>query len=493
MVLLTLLVPAAAFPQSQHDSGQHQEAAPPKGTAYVCPMHPEVRSEKSGKCGACGMTLEREKPDDPAGPAMDHEQMDHEQMDHEQMDHGKQEMSTMGPAGLRLPHGREGSGTSWMPDSTPVFAHHFMAGDWMLMLHYSVLAGYDDQGSDRGSRRFTSINWIMGMASHPLLGGEVELRSMLSLEPATAGGATAIPILLQSGETYGGKPLHDRQHPHDFFMEVAALYRHALAGGFGLELYGAPAGEPALGPTAFMHRLSAMLNPFPPIGHHWQDSTHISFPVLTAGLYNRWLKLEGSTFHGREPDENRWDFDLGALDSWSARLSANPTSSTSLQISYGYLHSPEAIRPDESEHRLTASAQYSAAILDGGNLALSAVWGRNIGHVNSDSLLGEAQVDLDGRNVPFLRLEYVSKPADELVVPGDAHTKHDVGMAVFGYAHRFKPLGSVVPLFGAAVDVGFVPGVLQPEYGTRFPVGAFVFLGIQPARMQMEHHHMGGL
>ena len=325
LILLTLLVPAAAFPQSQHDSGQHQEAAPPKGTAYACAMHPEVRSEKPGKCGKCGMTLEPEKPDDPAGPAMDDEHMD--------------------------PHGREGSGTSWMPDSTPVFAHHFMAGDWMLMLHYSVLAGYDDQWSDRGSRRFTSINWVMGMASHPLLGGEVELRSMLSLEPATAGGATAIPILLQSGETYGGKPLHDRQHPHDFFMEVAALYRHALAGGFGLELYGAPAGEPALGPTAFMHRLSAMLNPFPPIGHHWQDSTHISFPVLTAGLYNRWLKLEGSTFHGREPDENRWDFDLGALDSWSARLSANPTSSTSLQISYGYLHSPEAIRPDESEHR----------------------------------------------------------------------------------------------------------------------------------------------
>ncbi len=207
-----------------------------------------------------------------------------------------------------------------------------------------------------------------------------------------------------------------------------------LAGGFGLELYGAPAGEPALGPTAFMHRLSGMLNPFPPIGHHWQDATHISFPVLTAGLYNRWLKLEGSTFHGREPDENRWDLDLGALDSWSARLSANPTSSTSLQISDGYLHSPEAIRPDENEHRLTASAQYSAAILNGGNLALSAVWGRT-------------------------------------------------GMAVFGYAHRLEPLCSVVPLFGAAVDVGFVPGALRPEYGTRFPLGAFVFVGIQPARM----------
>jgi hypothetical protein len=227
-----------------------------------------------------------------------------------------------------------------------------------------------------------------------------------------------------------------------------------------------------------MHRTSAMLDPFAPIGHHWQDSTHISFPVLTAGVYNRWLKLEGSLFHGREPDENRWDFDLGGLDSWSARLSANPTSSTSLQISYGYLHSPEAIRPLESEHRLTASAQYDKPISGGGDLALSAVWGRNIGPVTTDSLLGEAQIDLDGKNVPFLRLEYVQKPAEELVVPGQAI--YGVAMAVFGYARRLAPVGPVVPLIGAALDAGYVPGGLQSAYGTRFPLGAFVFVGIQP-------------
>jgi hypothetical protein len=439
LIALVVLFPAAALPQAEHEHGKHEEAA-------------------------------AEEPDDHAGM----------QMDHAQMDHSMHDMSMKGPEGLRLPHGREGSGTSWMPDSTPVFAHHFMAGDWMLMLHYSVLAGYDDQWSDRGSRRFTSINWVMGMASHPLLGGEIEFRSMLSLEPLTAGGATAIPLLLQSGETWGGQPLHDRQHPHDFFMEVAAIYRHALAGGFGLELYGAPSGEPALGPTAFMHRMSAMLDPFAPIGHHWQDSTHISFPALTAGVYNRWLKLEGSVFHGREPDENRWDFDFGALDSWSARLSANPTSSTSLQVSYGYLHSPEAIRPLESEHRLTASAQYNQPILGGGNLALSAVWGRNVGPVTSDSLLGEAQIDLDGRSVPFLRLEYVQKPAEELVVPGQAI--YGVAMAVFGYARRFEAVGPVVPLIGAAFNVGYVPDGLQPAYGTQFPFGAFVFVGIQPGR-----------
>ena len=417
------------------------------------------------------------------------------QSEHEHGNHSMpmEDMTIKSPEGVRLPHGREGSGTSWMPDSTPVFAHHFMAGDWMLMLHYSALVGYDDQWSDRGSRRATSINWAMGMATHPLLGGEVEFRSMLSLEPATAGGEKAIPLLLQSGESYGGQPLHDRQHPHDFFMEVAAMYRHLIAGGFGLELYAAPSGEPALGPTAFMHRMSAMLNPFPPIGHHWQDATHISFPVLTVGVYNRWIKLEGSLFHGREPDENRWNFDLGALDSWSARLSANPTPTTSFQLSYGFLRSPESLQPDESLHRLTASAHYSAPILDGGNLALSAVFGRNIAQESSNSLLGEAQIDLDGRNVPFLRVEWVQKLAHELVVPGDEHTRFDVGTAVFGLAHRFGPLGPVVPLVGAAVNVGYVPDSLRTVYGTQWPLGAFVFVGIQPGRMQLEHHHMDGM
>jgi hypothetical protein len=299
------------------------------------------------------------------------------------------DMNTQGPPGLRLPHGREGSGTSWAPDDTPVFAQHF--------------------------------------------------------------------------------------------MEVAAIYRHALLGGFGLELYAAPSGEPALGPTAFMHRASAMLDPFPPIGHHWQDSTHISFPVLTAGLYNETVKLEGSLFHGREPDEDRWDFDLGGLDSWSSRLSVNPASSLSFQVSYGYLHSPEAARPEQSEHRFTASGHYSAPFGDGGSLSLSLVYGRDISANSTDSVLGEAQLDLDGVDVPFARLEYVVKPAEELVVPGGAN--YGVGLAVLGYARRLPAVGPVVPLLGAALDLGLVPSGLVPFYGSRAPLGAFVFLGLQPARM----------
>ena len=391
-------------------------------------------------------------------------------------------------------HSREGSGTSWMPDSSPVFAHHFMAGDWMLMLHYAATLGYDDQWSDRGSRRLTSTNWVMGMAAHPLLGGQLTFRTMLSAEPVTAGGELQLPLLLQSGETYGGRPLHDRQHPHDLFMEVAAIYRRPIADLFGIELYGALSGEPALGPTAFMHRASAMNNPFPPIGHHWQDSTHISFGVLTAGVYNRWVKLEGSIFHGREPDENRWDFDFGALDSWSGRLSVNPTQQTSFQVSYGYVNSPEAAQPQENLHRVTASGSYSAPMLSDGNVALTALWGRNVeaGH-SSDSALVEANLDLDGKNVPFVRFEYVQKLGHDLVLPGDPDAKYDVFQGSFGYVHRFTG-GPVVPVIGISVDIGIVPDSIEAQYGTRTPVGAFVFIGLQPPKMSLGHeHHMSGM
>ncbi|HZX94834.1 MAG TPA: hypothetical protein VFE90_09985 [Myxococcales bacterium] len=416
--------------------------------------------------------------------------------EHSHHQHGApmEEMIPETQAPLSLPHSREGSGTSWMPDSSPVLAHHFMNGEWMLMLHYSVAVGYDDQWSNRGSRRAVSTNWIMGMASHPLLGGQLTLRGMFSLEAATAGGEKQIPLLLQSGETYGGAPLHDRQHPHDLFMETAAFWRRPFGDVVGMELYAAASGEPALGPTAFMHRASGMMNPLPPIGHHWQDSTHITFGVLTAGVYNRWAKLEGSVFHGREPDENRWDFDFGPLDSWSGRLSINPTPQTSFQVSYGYLNSPEAVDPSTNLHRITASGSFSAPILGGGNLAVTALWGRNLeaGH-GSDSALLEGTADLDGRNLPFLRAEYVQKSGHDLVLPGDPETKYDVFQAGLGFVHRFTN-GPVVPVLGATVDVGLVPGSIEAQYATRIPVGAFVFVGLQPPRMTAPHeHHMGGM
>ena len=186
-------------------------------------------------------------------------------------------------------------------------------------------------------------------------GGELVLRQMLSLDPLTVG-ADGYPLVLQTGESLGGSPLHDRQHPHDLFMEIAALYTRPFSASSAFQLYAAPAGEPALGPVAFPHRFSAASDPLAPLAHHWQDSTHISFGVLTAGLLTRMFKVEGSWFNGREPDEHRYDFDIRRPDSWSGRLWFNPSKARSFQASYGYLASPEELHPDESVHRLTASA-----------------------------------------------------------------------------------------------------------------------------------------
>jgi len=388
------------------------------------------------------------------------------------------------PLGLGME--REGSGTAWQPDATPVFGHHFMPGaGWMLMLHYNVHAGYDWQGGPRGDQQFTSGNWVMLMGEHALGGGVFAARLMLSAEPFTTGGKDGYPLLLQSGEEVGGVPLHDRQHPHDLFMEVAASYRHALSRDLAFELYVAPSGEPALGPVAFPHRYSASMNPFAVLGHHWQDSTHVAFGVATAGLYGRAWKLEGSWFNGREPDEDRYDFDLRKPDSYSGRLTVNPTRELSLQVSGGYLKSPEGHAPDEDQVRLTASAQYTRE-LSNGAWATTAVWGQNRGHgPASNALLLESLVER-GPHAVFARTELVQKGEEDLTLPdevlgGDHHRLFTVGTLQLGYVHHLKPVGGVQLGLGALGAVNSVPAALEGLYGSRLPLSGMVFLQLRPA------------
>jgi hypothetical protein len=258
-------------------------------------------------------------------------------------------MSSMMEGPLGISHARMGSGTTWLPDSTPMYAVHRMLGDWTLMLHGAAFAQYDHQGSDRGDDQAGIIDWEMAMAMRRIGTGQLHLHGMFSLEPLTIG-ARGYPLLLQTGETYKGDPLHDRQHPHDFFMEVAAMFEQPVASNLATSLYAAAVGEPALGPVAYMHRPSAQNDPFAPLGHHWQDATHITFGVVTGALYSRRWKLEGSVFNGREPDENRWNFDYAgrSLDSYAGRLSVNPTGRVSLSAWYGLLESPEALHPQYS-------------------------------------------------------------------------------------------------------------------------------------------------
>src|SRR5688572_15876792 len=185
-----------------------------------------------------------------------------------------------------IPMTRMGSGTAWLPDASAMRAWHFSAGSWMLMLHGDAFLQYDHQGGPRGADQLGSINWGMLMAMRQAGDGTLHLHGMASAEPLTIG-AGGYPLLLQSGETFQGEPLHDRQHPHDLFMELSALYERAISRRVGVMLYAAPVGEPGIGPVAYMHRPSALNDPFAPLAHHWTDATHITYGVLTAGVFTR--------------------------------------------------------------------------------------------------------------------------------------------------------------------------------------------------------------
>jgi hypothetical protein len=403
-------------------------------------------------------------------------------------------MTMMTPDPLGVSMDRMGSGTTWVPDAAPIPSLYFTApARWDVTGHGFAFLQYDRQGGARGGSQLGSLNWMMLMASHALAGGRLQARTMLSLDALTVT-PRGYPLLLQSGEAYDGAPLHDRQHPHDFFMELSALYERPVTRSAGIMLYAAPSGEPALGPVAFMHRPSAMDNPAAPISHHWADATHISFGVLTAGLFTHTLKLEGSLFNSREPDQHRFDFDPIRLDSWAGRLSWNPTAQWSFTGGYGYLASPEALAPDESMHRVTASALHGTTLGRDGQWASSLIYGANShsSHAGwSSSLLAESEAVLDARNTLFGRAEFVQKSAEDLVLddpasgfPADRH--FDVGEVTMGYIRDVARFGAGTLGIGAMGTVNIVPSALAGAYGSRTPLGAMLFLRVRPFRTGMS-------
>jgi hypothetical protein len=400
------------------------------------------------------------------------------------------EVSMTGPLGISL--AREGSGTSWSPDATTMYASHWMKDPWLYMVHGNLFLQYIDAGGDRGDDQFGSINWLMGMARLKSERGDFLLRAMVSAEDLTVT-ECGYPNLLSTGESCeGGQLIHDRQHPHDLFMELAAGYERELTPGLGLQLYGGPVGEPALGPTAFPHRLSSLPNPVAPIAHHWFDATHISFGVVTAGLYGRKWKLEGSVFNGREPDENRYDLDLDSLDSYSGRLWILPNANWALQVSSGQLNEAEPGHdgaPAEDITRTTASATYHRPLTAGGIWASTLVWGRNDHDDEStDALLVESNLNLAERDILFARAEWVEKSGEDLVLetPTLDHEIFDVSSVTLGYARQFTGFAGLVPAVGISASISFVPRDLEAFYGSGSPTSFAVFVSLRPKPMAMH-------
>jgi hypothetical protein len=403
-------------------------------------------------------------------------------------------MMTPEPLGVSME--RMGSGTTWIPDAVTLPSAHYMAGKWDLMLHGFIFGQYDRQGGPRGDEQWGSLNWGMFMASRELAGGRFQARTMLSLDPATVT-EKGYPLLLQSGESFGGAPLFDRQHPHDFWMELGAMYERALTDKVGIMLYGAPSGEPALGPVAFMHRPSAMDNPFAPLSHHWQDATHVSFGVATAGLFGNKWKLEGSVFNGREPDEERWGFDPIKLDSYSGRLTINPNANWSMTAGYGWMKSPEALNPTESAHRVVASVLHGAALGDSGQVSSSLIWGANAHHGFTHSVLLESEALLDSRNTLLGRAEFVQKGAEDLVLDTplfgfSADDRFNVLALSGGYIRELFSVRGATIGFGGVGTVNVLPSSLESVYGSRTPVGGMVFLRLRAVKKPMATG-MGGM
>ena len=391
--------------------------------------------------------------------------------------------------------GAMSSGTAWQPSSAPMYMHHWTKNDWLLMLHYNAFVGVNAQGGPRGVTKFESANWLMPMAFRKLGRGTLQLRGMFSAEPFTfpPGGS---PLLFQTGETYKGEPIIDAQHPHELFMELSAQYTHPLGErGTWFTYFGYP-GEPALGPVAFMHRASASENPAATLAHHLQDSTHITFGVLTTGFTYRWFKLEGSIFNGREPDENRYDFDSGKWNSRSARLWFMPNRNWAMQISHGFLRSPEAHDPGVDIRRTTASLQYNRK-WDRGNWASAFVWGRNhlSGHhdgiFNLNSYTAESTVQFLDKNYLYTRLELVDK--DELLRPSDRallgitqhHPIFRIGAYTFGGARDIWNTDKVSLAIGGDVTFYSKPAILDRIYGDN-PVSWKIFFRLRPAKMDMS-------
>jgi hypothetical protein len=400
------------------------------------------------------------------------------------MDHSAHmEMPMDGPLGLG--HGREASGTAWQPDSTPTRAAMWHKGSWMLMLHGQLFAQYIDTTGDRGDRQFGSSNWIMAMARRDLAGGQITGRAMLSGDRATLG-ICGYPDIGQSVSKCGER-LRDLQHPHDFFMEIGADYRRALNDRVAIQVYGGPAGEPALGPAAFPHRLSSLPNPLSPITHHSLDASHISFGVVTGGAYGRRWKAEASAFNGRHSDTERYGFDLAPMNSYSGRVWWLPSAAWSIQVSSGWLRAPEAHNhtpgaTDITMNRTTASATYHR-VSDGRVWATTVAWGQNREKgVTTTGALGETAFDVTDRDTLFGRAEILDRTSVDVNFSTLELQTFGTAKVQAGYQRIIGRFGGFEGSVGGAAAVAIVPETLNLVYGGRTAAEFSVFVSIRPPK-----------
>lgn len=376
------------------------------------------------------------------------------------------------------------SGTSINPDSWAMPMKMMEIDGWHLMFMGQAFVVDTQQSGQRGHDKLYSTNWGMASFMHSFGGGTLAITAMLSLEPATITDRS-YPELFQTGETAFGKPLVDAQHPHNFVMGFGFDYAHRL-GSATVQFYYAPVGDPALGPVAFPHRASAFELPEAPLSHHWQDSTHILDNVATVAIARKWLRLEASGFYGSEPDENRWHFDWGGMNSYSGRLSILPSRNWIFQVSAGRLTKPE--RQEQGDVvRVTSSLEYVRPVAHG-QWASSLIWGRNhetLTQRNLNSYLAESLFPVSARNFLTGRIEVVDKdelfsdqPALEDQLARSAGSTFRVQAYTLGLTHDLGTFHNVETGVGANVTNYAIPAAIQPYYGSH-PVGVNIYLRLR--------------
>jgi hypothetical protein len=496
--------PNAAAQHDEHAGHQMQtgqtKPAPPKTTAQAAQPAAEATHQHAGHTEQKQDTAQAVtgKQNAMKGSGTGHDMSNMAGGDH--AGHSMTDMMTTVTGGPFRSMQAIGSGTALQPASTTMSAWHWMPDDWMLMVHGDLKLTYNQQGGPRGVGKAESMNWLMVMAERKAGPGQLMLRGMFSAEPLTTphGG---FPLLFQTGETYHGRPIVDAQHPHNLFMELAASYTVPLSESVSFQVYGGPVAEPALGPVAFMHRASASENPAAPLGHHWQDSTHITFGVIAGALTVRRFKFEVSGFHGAEPGENRAAIDIGKLDSYSFRTWFTPTQNWAMQFSYGHLTNPEAVSPGDVD-RMTASVAYNRSFTNG-SWASTLVWGRNSEeHGRSNSYLLESTLNFRKKNHLYTRMELLDKQGllvDNIferhglvrapMLPLTGHLPEEfersfrIAAFTFGGVRDFVDSQKLRVGLGADVTFYNKRAGLDPIYG-KTPVSFHLFLRFRPGDLR---------
>lgn len=382
------------------------------------------------------------------------------------------------------------SGTGQLPSVAPMYMTNVRRQDWTLMTMGQAFLTATQQSGPRGGDKLFAGNWFMPMASRRAGRGTLTLRGMFSLEPATVTQGR-YPQLFQAGETYKGQPIIDGQHPHSFFVEMAALYQLPVTDRLGFHFYGGPRGEPALGPIPYPHRLSASENPLATLAHHYQDSTHIANNVITSGVTFGKLTVEASGFNGREPGEKRWQLEKGRLDSWATRFQLKPASRWLAQYSMGKITGREALHPEKNSERQSASLTYVRPH-PGGYWASSLIYGRNVDveeHHGSrekfNSYLAESTALLRNKHWVWGRIEHTDKDATLLDSANEEYRLAKVSALTVGYGHELpSPRPWLSLSLGGQLSLYRTPEVLKPLYGSS-PVGAQLFL-----RMRLKSSRM---